>query len=165
MRKLEEVLQQYSRHRPVIRHEFATAYKTRPKGDPWGMVPVENHQYQISGRAHHLHQHSSDGVTIALYVDDKTITEKDSRKMAYPLSNYPDSNEIYYGLYLNMLAFLHGGSIAKLWLIARELDNKIIPMKFIPGIAQAVVDHFMETNNKLPSQLKGKQKAQTNLFY
>lgn len=106
-----------------------------------------------------MFSHPKDGITIAMYVDDKEITDRDGNKMGYPLDNWGDANEIYYGLYLNVLAFLTRGKIDKLWLVARELNNKVFPQIYRPEIAEIVLEHYLVNYSRLPLAEPGTKKS------
>lgn len=92
------------------------------------------------------------GWQMAIYVGDQELIEKSPLRMNPPFDNITDTNKAYYGLYLNLAAYLAGGSVQSLSIVLPQQSSKKVSIKYLPGLAELMCAHLEESlRNKKPT--------------
>jgi hypothetical protein len=169
MRNVKELLDvffTFERHQhPVLKEGIAQSFR-----DTFGIkAPFRNKRlqsdfYGVYAICPHIHSDRK-GYTIVAHAPDYKINRKSNKKLPYPLDKYDDCENMYYGLYLNIMAFLSGGRIKNLHLYHMLDDNKKIVFQYRPEIAEQFLSAVLDIDIPVEEEeVKYRNKPQPQLF-
>lgn len=95
--------------------------------------------------AHKESKGKKQGWHIGLYVGDALLQSKSQLRMNPPFGQIADTNYTYYGMYLNLAAYLAQGSVAELFIVLPRADSQKVIVQYKPALAELMCAHLEQS--------------------
>jgi len=139
---LEDLLRLYFHFKPVYNQNHKTVveqyYHSIRRRES---CKVYNGKYNVEAKLGYISKLKTK-TSYWMYVADLEIRKKARRKADVPLHSIPDCEYMFYGMFLNCVAYMQGTKTARLVLV-HSCKGDLIEYRYRPKMAEELLDHYL----------------------
>jgi hypothetical protein len=105
------------------------------------MFKIYNGKYNVEAKLGYVNRLKSK-TSYWMYVADREIRKRAEGKADVPLHSMPDCEYMFYGMFLNCVAFMNGTKTARLVLV-HSCTGDFIEFRYRPKMAEELLDHYL----------------------
>lgn len=139
---LEDLLRLYFHYTPVYNENHKTHleryyFSIRRRE----MFKIYNGKYNVEAKLGYVNKLKTK-TSYWMYVADQEIWKRAEEKADVPLHSMPDCEYMFYGMFLNCVAFMNGTKTARLVLIHSRAGD-LIEFRYRPKMAETLLEHYL----------------------